>query len=77
MDVAYGWAQRVAIFGERRIARLGPPDTVFDDPALLQRLRIRSPMLLDIAMALRARGVLTEDAPLPRSRAELLALLAH
>lgn len=77
MDVAYGWAQRVAIFGERRIARLGPPDAVFDDSALLERLRIRSPLLLDITRALRARGVLSADAPLPRSRAELLDLLAR
>lgn len=76
MDIAYGWAGRVAIFGERRIARLGPPDTVFDDPELLRKLRIRSPMLLDIASALRASGVLPADVPLPRSRAELLDLIA-
>ena len=77
MDVAYGWAQRVAIFGERRIARLGAPEAVFDDQAMLERLRICSPLILDIASALRSKGLLPEGAPLPRSRAELLAVLAR
>ncbi|MFO1057651.1 MAG: ATP-binding cassette domain-containing protein [Dongiaceae bacterium] len=76
MDLAYGWADRIAIFGERRIALAGPPDRVFEDAAMLKRLRLRPPLLWEIGRALRQRGMLDSAKPLPRSRHEMLEALS-
>lgn len=75
MDLAYAWADRIAIFGDRRAALVGPPEAVFADAALLKRLHVRRPILWDVGSALRARGVIAANRPLPRTRRELLILL--
>lgn len=75
MDLAYGWAERVALFGEGRIANQGPPQTIFDDADALQRLGLRQPALLRIATAMRTAGLFTADEPMPRDADGLIALL--
>jgi cobalt/nickel transport system ATP-binding protein len=77
MDIAYGWADRIAIFGERRIALAGSPEAVFEDADMLKRLRLRPPLLWDIGRLLRQRGLLDAGQPLPRSRRQMLAALSH
>jgi cobalt/nickel transport system ATP-binding protein len=66
VDTAYAWADRIVIFGAGRIARSGPPDTVFADAALLTELRMRPPVVWDVARALRANGLLDDSLPMPR-----------
>jgi cobalt/nickel transport system ATP-binding protein len=75
MDLAYGWADRIALFGDGRVACSGAPEEVFADGERLRRLHLRRPLVWDVARALRARGLIGAEAPLPRSRRELLAAL--
>lgn len=75
IDMAYGWADRVVIFGEGRIACDGAPEDIFADTALLQRLHMRPPLIWEIAQAMRAAGLLPASGPLPRTRRDLLQLI--
>lgn len=75
MDLAYAWADRIAIFGDRRAALVGTPEAVFEDAALLHRLQVRRPILWDVGRALRDRGVIDPGRALPRTRGELLGML--
>ena len=75
MDLAYGWADRIAVFGDGRIACDGAPDTVFQDHDLLRRLGLRPPMLGRLAQALAARGMIDPARPLPRRLDDLLVAL--
>ncbi|SMF28970.1 cobalt/nickel transport system ATP-binding protein [Tistlia consotensis] len=75
MDLAYGWADRIAIFGEGRVAAAGSADAVFEDADLLKRLHLRRPLVWEVGRLLGSRGLLPDDAPLPRTRRQLLELL--
>jgi cobalt/nickel transport system ATP-binding protein len=68
VDTAYAWADRIVIFGAGRIARSGAPDTVFADAEMLTELRMRPPLIWEVARALRANGLLDASLPLPRDR---------
>ncbi|MAM74721.1 MAG: cobalt ABC transporter ATP-binding protein [Tistrella sp.] len=74
MDLANGWADRVAVFGRGRIVLDGAPDTVFEDEVLLSGLGLRLPMLRRLASALASRGLLPAG-PLPRRLEDLVAAL--
>ncbi|MDY0884584.1 energy-coupling factor ABC transporter ATP-binding protein [Dongia soli] len=77
IDMAYGWADRIVIFGEGRIACDGAPEDIFADRALLHRLHMRPPLIWEIAQAMRAAGMLPATGPLPRTRRDLLQLIGH
>jgi cobalt/nickel transport system ATP-binding protein len=68
VDSAYAWADRIVIFGAGRIARSGAPDTVFADGEVLRELRMRPPLIWELARILRANGALDASLPLPRDR---------
>jgi cobalt/nickel transport system ATP-binding protein len=76
VDTAYGWADRIVIFDKGRIACSGAADEVFADSERLAALRMRAPLLWDIATSLRDRGLIDASLPMPRDRAELAAQLA-
>ncbi len=76
MDLAYGWADRIAIFGDGRIAASSAPEAVFEDAEMLKRLRLRRPILWEIGRALQRRGIIDADRPLPRGRRQLLEALS-
>jgi len=69
VDLAYGWADGVAVFCDGRVLRQGDAVAVLSDRELLQAARLRMPWLLEIAQAL---GYM--DPP-PRSQEALLELL--
>jgi cobalt/nickel transport system ATP-binding protein len=75
MDLAYGWSDRIAIFGGGKIAVAGMPDEVFEDEATLKRLRMKRPVIWEVGRALQQKGMLPADRPLPRSRSALLESL--
>jgi cobalt/nickel transport system ATP-binding protein len=77
VDNAYAWADRMVIFHNGSIACGGTPDQVFADGDRLQDLRMRSPLIWDIARSLRARGVIDASLPLPRDRDSLLEQIAR
>jgi cobalt/nickel transport system ATP-binding protein len=76
VDTAYAWADRIVIFGAGRIARSGPPDTVFGDAEVLKELRMRPPLVWEVARALRASGVLDDSLPMPRDRDGIIEQIA-
>jgi cobalt/nickel transport system ATP-binding protein len=76
VDTAYAWADRIVIFGGGRIARSGDPDTVFADAEVLRELRMRPPLVWEIARALRAEGALDASLPMPRDREGIIRQIA-
>jgi cobalt/nickel transport system ATP-binding protein len=68
MDLAYAWADRVAVLHEGRLLGQGEPEAILGDAALLRTARLRMPGALEMARALRAAGVLPSGPKdLPRS----------
>jgi len=69
MDLAYTWADVVAVFCDGRVLRQGETVAVLSDRELLHAARLRTPWLLEVAQAL---GELEQP---PRSQEALLDLL--
>lgn len=75
VDLAWAWADAIALFVDGRVIRHGPPEDVLADADALRQARLKLPVLLELGLAARARGWLAADADLPRSRAQALALM--
>jgi cobalt/nickel transport system ATP-binding protein len=75
VDAAYAWADRIVIFHNGVIASNGTAEQVFADEKLLRELRMRPPLIWDIARSLQACGVLDASAPMPRDREGVLGQL--
>ncbi len=74
VDLAYGFAHEVALFDGGRVLAQGDVVAVLGDPEMMRAAHLRAPFVLELGLAARATGLLRADAPLPRSRAEALAL---
>jgi cobalt/nickel transport system ATP-binding protein len=74
VDMAYAWADRMVVFESGHIASQGTPEQVFST-ADLASLRLRAPLIWEIAEALRRLGLIAPGGVLPRSRSDLLTLL--
>jgi cobalt/nickel transport system ATP-binding protein len=75
VDLAWSFADRVALFDRGQVARSGDAEEVLADAATLGAARLTPPLLLELGLQARAVGLLAEGAPLPRTRDEALALL--
>jgi len=75
VDLAYGFADEIALFDQGRVLAQGPAATILADAALLKAARLAPPLALSIGLKARAAGLLTESDPLPRGKAEILALV--
>lgn len=75
VDLAYAWADTVYIFGQGRVLESGVPEAVFMDAALMERVSLRRPLLLEVFLALRERGLLPPGAAVPRVKEDLWSLL--
>lgn len=75
VDLAWSWADAVAVFVGGRVIRQGRPQDVLADHDALAQARLKPPLLLELGLKARERGWLAPDAPLPRSRADALALM--
>ncbi len=75
VELAYAWADEVALFHDGAVLVQGETTAVLGDGEALRRARLRPPLLLEVAQALREKD--GDDAPglPPRSREALLALL--
>lgn len=76
VDLAYGWADRVAVLCRGRVMAFGPTDEVFRRRDLLDTAKLRVPWVLNLSDALRAAGVWPTGKSLPRSPDALLERLA-
>lgn len=77
VDLAYSWADQVAVFAEGRVRRQGTSVEVLADRELLSACGLRMPALLEIALALRGEDNAEASGcwQPPRSQEALLQLL--
>lgn len=75
VDLAYRFADEVALFEGGVTLAQGPVVEVLADPALLARAGLEMPFLLQLGLRARARGMLGATEPLPRSPEQILELL--
>ncbi|KAB2936323.1 MAG: ATP-binding cassette domain-containing protein [Candidatus Contendobacter sp.] len=73
VELAYAWADRVALFHEGTVLCQGGTAAVLGDREALHRARLRPPLLLEVAEALGAGR--DQSCPAPRSREAVLTLL--
>jgi cobalt/nickel transport system ATP-binding protein len=72
VELAYRWADEVVFMHEGSILASGPPCEVFGDENLLQRARLKPPMIVDLFCQLVRRGMIgATDTP-----SGMLSLLA-
>jgi cobalt/nickel transport system ATP-binding protein len=74
VDLALAWADAAGLLVDGRVFQ-GDPATLFGDPDLLRRARLRPPWVLRVAAHLHAAGVLPDGAA-PRGLDGLLDLVA-
>lgn len=72
VELAYTWADHVAVFHDGVVLRQGETATVLSDRDVLRQARLRPPLLLEVAEAL---GVKVSAGSPSRSREALLILL--
>ncbi|HRD64821.1 MAG TPA: ABC transporter ATP-binding protein [Candidatus Competibacter sp.] len=75
VELAYSWADEVALFHDGTVLCQGETTTVLKDREMLQQARLRPPLLLELAQMLCEENGGGERQPLPRSRDALLAVL--
>ena len=75
VDLAYAWASRIALFGDRHVTKTGTPEVIFADDAMIEALHLRRPIVWDIARQLRDRGLIDPALPAPRSQSDLMTQL--
>lgn len=74
VDLAYTWADQIAIFADGKVLKQGETASVLADQELLRAAKLRMPLILEIAQALQGKSAAWTTAP-PRSKTELLHLL--
>lgn len=73
VELAYAWADEVALFHEGTVLCQGETAAVLGDREALHRARLRPPLLLELAEALGAGR--DQSQPPPRTREAVLALV--
>ncbi|WP_142849475.1 energy-coupling factor ABC transporter ATP-binding protein [Telmatospirillum sp. J64-1] len=68
VDLAYGWADEVALFSHGRVLGQGEPAEMLGDEALLRQARLHMPLLLDLARLRHEEGYPYPSGGPPRSR---------
>lgn len=71
VDLAYAWADEVAVFDNGSTVAQGPAADVLADAGTLAKARLQTPLLVDLA---RAMGL---PKPWPRTRAGMIAAVAQ
>ena len=67
VDLAYGFADDVALFSDGKVLAQGESARVLSDEMLLKQSHLRLPLILGLGLKARACGLLGNEAPLPRS----------
>ena len=75
VDLAWAWADRVALFHQGRVGHQGDAEAVLADAGALADAHLKQPMALAVGLTARRLGLLAATAALPRGRADSLALL--
>ena len=75
VDLAYGWADDVAILGQGRVLCQGEAVATLADAERLRAAHLRTPTLLALAVALGVADQPGHPGPPPRTQAALIARL--
>ncbi|HXP96327.1 MAG TPA: ATP-binding cassette domain-containing protein [Telmatospirillum sp.] len=75
VDLAYAFADDVALFDNGRVLAQGPAPDILADSNLLAKAQLRAPFLLEMGLKTKSLGLLGANAPLPRRPQDMLALL--
>lgn len=75
VDLAYGFADDIALFDGGRMLAQGPAVDILSDASLLAKARLQAPFLLEMGMKAKSLGLLPSDAPCPRRPQDMLDLL--
>ncbi len=75
VDLAYAFADEVALFDDGRMLAQGPAPDLLADAGLLAKARLEAPFLLEMGLKTKSLGLLAADAPLPRRPQDMLKLL--
>ncbi|MDR3440679.1 ATP-binding cassette domain-containing protein [Telmatospirillum sp.] len=75
VDLAYSFADDVALFNQGRVLAQGPAAEILADPDLLARAGLEAPLMVRVVNKARSLGLLAKSAPLPRHADDLIALL--
>lgn len=75
VDLAWGFADDVALFDQGKVLAQGEAAMVLSDHAVLKQAHLRPPFILEMGLEARRLGLLAAADSLPRSRSEALALL--
>ncbi len=74
VDLAYGFADEVALFDSGKVVVQGPVAEVLGDNALMKAARLAQPFVLKIGLKAKAAGLLKDTETLPRTRMDALRL---
>ena len=77
VDLAWGWADDVALFAGGVVVRQGDSETVLSDRDAMRTAHLKPPILLELGLKARELGLTAADSPLPRRRDDGLALLGR
>lgn len=75
VDLAYGFADDIALFDQGRVLAQGEAETILADDVLLKQARLKPPLIFELGLQARRLGLIGPGDPLPKNRAELSALL--
>lgn len=76
VDLAYTWADYIYVMKEGAVIESGVPEKIFQNEALLKEAELNKPWLVEIGQALKRKGCLPGEVPLPRTKEELFRHLA-
>ncbi|AQS59195.1 energy-coupling factor ABC transporter ATP-binding protein [Desulforamulus ferrireducens] len=76
VDLAYTWADTLVVMKDGRVLKKGQPVEVFLDDEVLQASSLTKPYVLEIFQQLQRNGYFAEDIMIPRSRQQLLEIIA-
>ncbi len=77
VELALAWADHVIVLRQGRLLAEGRPDVVLADEPLLREARLLLPIVVSAYRQLRDKGLLPPSAAVPRTAADLTALLVQ
>lgn len=72
MDIAYNWADQIAVFARGKIIMEGRAEDVFGKSSFQQDTDLRLPLIYQLSSELRNNGLISPDGDLPRSVPQLV-----
>ncbi|MHB8125698.1 MAG: energy-coupling factor ABC transporter ATP-binding protein [Desulfitobacteriaceae bacterium] len=71
VDIAYSWADRIAVMNQGEVLTAREPSEIFNQPQLMLQADLALPLLLEVHAELVQKGWLSASAPLPKNTDEL------